>query len=127
MDETEKTPIDNGAWVVLEIFGHKTVAGFMKLDDLAGKQMLRVEIPAVGDFPAFTRHYSPDAIYSITYVSEEAAVMVAAQIEDDPISVYVPDLGNIRRMREENERLNDIVGTLRSKLQLPESTFTRDD
>ncbi len=80
----EVMQLDKGSWVILELFGHKVVSGYMSHDDALGAPLLRLDVPANERFPAFTRHYNPSAIYSISYVSEDVARMTAASLHEDP-------------------------------------------
>ena len=119
----EQTNIEKGSWVILEIFGHKVIAGYMSRDEYLGAPMIRLDVPATENFPAFTRHYHPNAIYSVTYVSEEAARMTAESIEENPVSVYVPALGDLRRMQEENKSMREALENIQrsmNKRSLPE-------
>lgn len=79
-------------WAIVELMGRQTVAGKVTEVQIAGKGMLRVDVPAVGAIPAFTKFYSPTAVYAITPVSEEIAMEAASQVRTQPVKVYVvPD------------------------------------
>jgi hypothetical protein len=108
MDEI-KLDLTEGVWAIVELMGHKTLAGRLTRDEMLGQALLKLDIPAVGDYPPFTRHIHPQAIYEITYVSQEAAIMVAAELEENPVTVYVPDLGNLREMRQRAEKLDTVM------------------
>ena len=59
-------------WVILEVMGHKKVAGLLSETQLAGAQFLRIDIPGPDGFQA-TQLYRPESVYCITPVSEEIA------------------------------------------------------
>lgn len=40
---------DEPTWAIVELFGHKVIAGEISEVDVAGTQMLRVDVPAVGE------------------------------------------------------------------------------
>jgi hypothetical protein len=120
MTDQDQTKIEKGTWAILEIFGHKVIAGYMTRDEFLGAPMIRLDIPETDDFPAFTRHYNPSAIYSITYVSEEAARMTAEQVTENPVSVYVPALGDLRRMQEENKTMREALEKIRASMRTPQ-------
>ncbi len=123
--ETEKVTPDQpkaetGVWVILEIFGHKVIAGYMSRDENLGVPMLRIDIPATDRFPAFTRHYHPNAVYSISYVSEEAARLAAEEVSENPISVYVPELGELARLQKENEQMRIALERMKKVMETPQ-------
>jgi hypothetical protein len=79
------TPALDGEWAVLELFGHRRVAGFVSQDQVAGAGMLRVEIPAVPGQPAHTSWYAPAAVYGIHPVAEDVARAVTEHNEHRPV------------------------------------------
>ena len=105
MEEEKVYQVEAGTWVILELFGHKVVAGYMSKDESLGAPLVRVDVPKTSLFPGFTRHYNPSAIYSISYVSEEVARVTAESIKENPVSVYVPELGDLNRLAEENKQM----------------------
>jgi len=80
-----------GQWAVVELFGHKTIAGRVT-KDTSLFPLLRIDVPATSKYPEFTAEYGAQAIYSITYVSEQVARHAAQSLEVNPISVYSPEL-----------------------------------
>jgi len=76
---------------IVELFGHKTLAGCVT-KDTSVFPMLRIDVPATSQYPAFTAEYGPGAIYGIRYVSEEVAQRTAEAIKENPVTVYAPDL-----------------------------------
>lgn len=75
-------------WAILEIMGHQRFAGFVQEQEIAGAAMLRLDVPAIGALPAFTRYFSAASVYSITPVAEELARNVAQKLEQQPVSIY---------------------------------------
>lgn len=108
---------ESGTWAILELFGHKVVAGYMVVDQQFGVPMVRLDVPASAAFPAFTRHYHPNAVYSVSYVSEEAARYTAEALHENPVSVYVPALGDLARLQDENKRMGDKLFRLQKALE----------
>jgi hypothetical protein len=120
--------LDRGTWVILELFGHKVVAGLLTKDESLGAPLIRMDIPETTGYPEFTRHYHPNAIYSVSYVSEETARLTAEELQENPVSVYVPDLGDLNRLRKENETYHIQIERLtRAMRQLPDNNSIRDD
>ena len=86
-------PNDNGSqYAIVELMGHKVVAGLVSKSEMLGKPMLRVDVPATSNYPEFTQFYGDDAIYCVTFVSEDVATLTAEQSKVNPVSVYVPEL-----------------------------------
>lgn len=81
-------------WAVVEIFGHERIAGEVSEQSIAGTNMLRVDVPAVGAQPAFTRFYGHGAIYSIQPVSEDIARRAAGAMQVRPVNVYLLPAGS---------------------------------
>lgn len=66
-------------WVILELMGHRVLAGRLSEVERAGTKLLRIEIP-LGTPPAdgsaekfFVQDYSGSALYGVTPVPEEVA------------------------------------------------------
>ena len=114
-----KAEIENGQWCIVEIMGKKVVAGYVTKEEKFGATLLRVDVPATSAFPAFSQMYGNSAIYCVTPVSEEVARLTAEHNRVNPVSVYVPDLQDMRRVRDENEQLRDAVRQLRERLAKP--------
>jgi hypothetical protein len=76
-------------WAVVEIFGHESLAGQVSEGKIGSVCLVRVDVPAAGDQPAFTKFYGEKAIYSITPVSEELARQAVERMRVRPINVYL--------------------------------------
>lgn len=107
--------IETGQWAILELMGRKVVSGYLTKDDWGGHSMVRIDVPATSAFPAFTQMYGPQAVYCITYVSEEVARITAEHNRVNPVSVYVPDLRDMRRVQQENGELRDALRQMRER------------
>ena len=70
-------------WTILELMGHRRLAGYVNEVEIAGQGFLRLEIPAAeidGDeLPAVTQFYSPSAVYALTPTTEELARQVRSR------------------------------------------------
>lgn len=104
---------DNGQWAIVELMGHKVVAGYVTEETHYGNPLLRVDVPETQTYPKFTQYYGGSAIYCITPVSEEVANLTAESSKVNPVSVYVPEL--ITR-----EHFNQAVNDLRRRLPGPQ-------
>jgi hypothetical protein len=111
-----QTEQQQGQWAIVEIMGRKVVAGYITQAVQFGLPMLRIDIPATSIFPAFTQEYGAQAIYAITYVSEQVARMTAESNKANPVAVYVPDLAVGQAAMRDNDRLRERCNELRSEL-----------
>lgn len=76
-------------WCILELMGHRRLAGLVSETEIAGASFLRIDVPAPDDGNpnewAATQLYAPAAVYCITPVSEEVARQVAASAQPAPV------------------------------------------
>lgn len=96
----EAKPLDT--WAVLELMGHRKLAGRVSEEVRFGSVMCRIDVPDVGDVAAFTQYYGGSSIYALTPVSEQIARGVAANLKARPIDLY--DLSALMRDKEAAQR-----------------------
>lgn len=96
--------------MVLELFGHSRIAGYVSEATFAGAPVVRVDVPQIGDTPPFTKMFHPNAVYAFNPVDEETMVYVAEQCRVKPITVF--DMSEMRR---------------KMMTSLPEKAFTGED
>ncbi len=87
-------------WAILELMGHRRLAGYVRDAVIAGQGFLRIDIPTVPD--PTTQFYGAQAVYAITPTTEETARRVAMMIRPAPVHEWklrAPALGT----REEDE------------------------
>lgn len=113
MDEKQ---IDGGQWAIVELMGHKVVAGLASKDERFGQPLLRVEVPATSRFPKFTQFYGLHTLYCLTPTSEEVACRIAEQVKLSPISIYAPDLVTQEEHNQEMQRMQERINTLQRAL-----------
>lgn len=75
-------------WCLVELFGHSKIAGKCTEQNIAGTNMLRVDVPETSKQPAFTRFFGSGAIYAINPMDEEAVRFYADKLEIAPIQSY---------------------------------------
>lgn len=84
-DATADAPLFEG-WVILELYGHRRLAGYVSEQEIAGKGFLRLDVPN-DDEPEkvlATQFYAAGSIYAITPTSEETARVVAKRCRPTP-------------------------------------------
>lgn len=71
-------------WAILELMGHRRLAGKVTHAVIGGGAFLRIDVPNKdGDYS--TQYYSPGAVYCITPTTEEIARTVAIQSQPEPV------------------------------------------
>ena len=86
MTEQKEEQLDS--WALLELFGHQKIVGRAKEASLAGGAFIRVDVPEHNGQPAFTRFFSPGAIYSISPVSEAVARKLLDHYRNEPVTEF---------------------------------------
>ena len=76
------------SWAIVEIMGHQTYAGLLSEQTIGGASFVRVDVPQVGEIPAFTKLFGGGSIYCITPVSEQVARLRAESLRQSPMSIY---------------------------------------
>jgi hypothetical protein len=71
-------------WAVLELMGHRRLAGHVTEVEVAGTKFLRIDIPG-RDGRFNTQIYSPGSVYCITPTSEITVRQVAEHTQPEPI------------------------------------------
>ena len=79
---TEQMNFDE--WAILELMGHRRLAGKVTDAVIGGGAFLRIDIPGKNDKQT-TQYYSPGSVYCLTPTTEEIARAVAAQNEPAPV------------------------------------------
>lgn len=72
-------------WVVIEMMGHKRLAGFATEVTIAGAGMIRLDVPATTRDVATTKFISPTSLYCVSPVLEETARKVAEAESAAPV------------------------------------------
>ena len=92
-------------WAILELMGHRRLAGFVTEQQIAGAAFLRLDVagpphpeddeddgPAVALHGGFeggvTQFYSPQAVYCITPTTQDIAVALGRRSAPAPVSRY---------------------------------------
>jgi hypothetical protein len=88
-------------WAIVELMGHRRLAGMVTEAQIAGHAFIRLDVPAptigIGDDPEdgvrtdATQFYSPAAVYCITPTSLETALKVAAMARPAPATRWELD------------------------------------
>ena len=77
-------------WAIVEMLGHKILAGRVTEHVVAGQAFIRVDVPETPQEAAFSKLLGPGSIYAISPCSQELARAAAARLHAEPIPVYIP-------------------------------------
>jgi hypothetical protein len=88
MDSNNQNLAPFDLWCLVELFGHTKIAGRCTEQNIAGSNMLRVDVPETASQPSFTRFFNHSAIYSINPVDEATAKFQAEKLVSKPIESW---------------------------------------
>ncbi|MHB9105784.1 MAG: acetyltransferase [Armatimonadota bacterium] len=83
----ESTTFDP-CWAILELMGHRRIAGHVSEATIAGQSFIRIDVPDVPGQDAFTQFYGAGSLYCLTPTTEEIARAVAARSIVRPVERY---------------------------------------
>jgi hypothetical protein len=81
-----KSPFEG--YCILELFGHRKLAGYVSEMEIAGQGFLRLDVPGTDGEGDATQLYNPSSVYAMTPCTEELARAVAEGKRPRPVSRY---------------------------------------
>lgn len=72
-------------WAILELMGHRRLAGRLSEQTIGGAALIRIDIPSQ---PPVTQFYGGAAVYCITPTTEDIATAVARRTQEAPVHRY---------------------------------------
>lgn len=72
-------------FAIVELMGHRKLAGYVREVTIAGAAMLRLDIPSD---PPVTQYYGASSLYCLTPTTEELAKRVAQAARPAPVHAY---------------------------------------
>lgn len=72
-------------WAIVEMLGHRRVAGYVQETTVAGAGFLRLDMPESETHPAQTQLISPGSVYALHPVDEQTARTAAAAWRPAPV------------------------------------------
>lgn len=82
-------------WAILELMGHRRLAGYVQEVEIAGQGMLRLDVPGYihteptgeqEERGGATQFYSPGALYCLTPTTEAIARQLAEKSRPEPVT-----------------------------------------
>jgi len=95
-------------WAVLELMGHRRLAGRVTDAVIGGGAFLRIDIPGKNGRQT-TQYYSPQSVYCITPTTEEIARAVAAQNEPAPVYRWELPQGGADMVTKEKSKSQEVA------------------
>lgn len=74
-------------WVILELMGHRRLAGYLREEALGGSSFLRIDVPG-DEGTVATQFYTGAAVYCITPTTEAIARKVAKGSRPEPVTAW---------------------------------------
>lgn len=84
----DQQPTAYEGWAVLEVMGHRRLAGYVTEVTQFGARMIRIDVPAEDDGQPVTQFYGGPSIFCVSPVSEESARAVARYCHPAPVHQY---------------------------------------
>lgn len=90
-DALTPPPADRAAdtfdeWAIVELLGHRRLAGRVREVTLAGAGMLRLDIPATPGHGEQTQYINPSSLYALHPTTEAIATAAAGNFRPSPVS-----------------------------------------
>ena len=90
-------------WAILELMGHRRLAGHVTEEEIAGHGFLRIDVPGK-DITEATQYYAPNAVYAITPTTEDLARRFAEHHQPEPVTRWeLPELPEVEILPYEVE------------------------
>ena len=106
MTETTEAPAFS-EWCILELMGHRRLAGLVTEQQIAGHGFLRLDVPGEGEAPwSASQWYSPTSVYCITPTTEDIARKLAADNRPRPATRWELEPRHPVEEDEEDEEVN---------------------
>ncbi len=76
-------------WAIVELMGHRRLAGYAADAEMFGTRMLRLDIyDATGCLPVLTQFYGGGAVYCLTPTTEDIARKIGGRSSPAPVSRF---------------------------------------
>jgi hypothetical protein len=75
-------------WAIMELMGHRKLAGRVSEATIGGASFIRLDIPKEGGLDFATQFYAPAAVYCITPATEALARQYASNFQPRPVTRY---------------------------------------
>lgn len=105
---TQQTKEAFREWAIVELMGHRRLAGLVSEQEIAGQAFIRLDVPAEqGEERVATQFYSPSAVYCITPTTEEIARRVAVTGRPEPVKRWELPAPEPERATQNSDSFHD--------------------
>jgi hypothetical protein len=84
MTETDQQTVFD-EWAIIELLGHRRLAGRLREVHLAGAGFLRLDLPETPGHTPQTQYIAPGSVYALHPTTEAIATAVAARCRPEPV------------------------------------------
>ena len=84
MEEAKNNVEPFEGWAILELMGHRRLAGYVREESHFGTSMCRIDVPGEDGIVA-TQFYGGSAVYCVTPTTEDLARAIAATNKPAPV------------------------------------------
>lgn len=85
---SEEKPVAYEGWAILELMGHRRLAGYVSEAAQYGTAMIRIDVPADAGQTLASQFYGGSSIYCLTPTTEDIARRVAASNRPAPVHAW---------------------------------------
>lgn len=75
-------------WFIVELMGHRRLAGYVTEQTIAGAGFLRIDVPGPGTEALATQFFAPSSVYALTPTTEAMARRVAEASRVEPVKEW---------------------------------------
>ena len=75
-------------WYIVELMGHRRLAGYLTEQTIAGAGFLRIDVPGPEGAPRATQFFAPSSVYALTPTTEAMARRVAQASVVEPVKEW---------------------------------------
>lgn len=75
-------------WFIVELMGHRRLAGYVTEQTIAGAGFLRIDVPGEDGKARATQFYPPSSVYAMTPTTEAMAKRVAEASRIEPVTEW---------------------------------------
>lgn len=73
-------------WAILEVMGHRKLAGYLSEQVIAGASFIRLDVMQPDGTPILTQYYNPASVYCITPTTQILASKLAVKNQPAPVT-----------------------------------------
>ena len=76
------------SWAILELMGHRKLAGMVKTESLGGMPFIRIDVYSSDEKIELTQFYNPSSIYCITPTTKDLSLKFTKNNYQQPFHTF---------------------------------------